>query len=76
MHLHLLQPLGALQLHLISSLQALAASGIVIHTIFNESTSLDQPQPSGDGIICMDCLLVVQIPVCSTTRFTCWSSAS
>ncbi len=30
-----LQPLGDLQLHLISSLQALAASGIVIHNQFN-----------------------------------------
>jgi len=51
MHLHLLQPVGALQLRLISSLQALAASGTVIHTIFKESQFLDQPQPTGDGII-------------------------
>ncbi len=56
MHLHLLQPLGDLQFHLISSLQALAASGIVIHTIFNELRSLDHPQPSGDGVFCIDCL--------------------
>ncbi len=44
MHLHLVQP----HWHLISSLQALAASGNVIHATL--MGSLDQPQPSGDGI--------------------------
>ena len=57
MHLHLLQPLEDLQLHLISSLQALAASDRVIQTIFNELRSLDHPQPSGDGIFCIDGVL-------------------
>ena len=72
MHLHLLQPLEDLQLHLISSL---AASGRIIQTIFNKLRSLDHPQPSGDRIFCIDCVLVAQIPVCRTTYFTCWSSA-
>lgn len=34
------------------------------------------PALSGDGVFCIDCLLVVQIPVCSTTCFMCWSRAS
>ena len=45
-HLHLLPPLEDLQLHFISSLQALAATGIVTQTIFKELSSLVQPQPS------------------------------
>ncbi len=45
MHLHLLQPLGALQLHFISSLQALAASGTVIHTIFSVNQKQDNHRP-------------------------------
>ncbi len=52
MHLHLVQPRGDLHWHLISSLQALAASGNVIQTTL--MGSLDQPQPSGDGIFGID----------------------
>ena len=43
MHLHLLQPLEDLQSALNSSMQAFAASGRVIQTIFNELRSLDHP---------------------------------
>ncbi len=53
-----------------------ATSGIVIQTILNELQSLDQPHPSGEGMFCIGCLEVVQIPVCSIARFTCWSNAS
>ena len=49
MHLHLVQPLGDLQQHLISSLQALAASAMVIQTTLKEPRSSDQPQPTVMG---------------------------
>ncbi len=52
MHLHLVQPREDLHWHWISSLQALAASGNVILTTLMRS--LDQPQPSGDGIFGID----------------------
>ena len=51
LHLHrLTQPAADLQPHLISSPQALAASGIVIHTGFQHPSRIVHPQPSGVGI--------------------------
>ena len=50
-HLQMVHPRFDLQPHLISSLQALAASGIVIHTGFQLLTSSVQPHPSGDDLL-------------------------
>ncbi len=62
MHLHRVQPLTALQEHLIRSLHALAASGIVIHTGSQLSFHF-QPQSCGEGILGCVSLLVVQMPL-------------
>jgi len=40
-------------MHLTCLLQVIAASGIVVYN-FEGIHILDQPQPSGDGIFCID----------------------
>ena len=51
-----------LQEHLISSLHALEASGIVTQTGTHESDILVQAKSCGEGITSCVCVLVVQIP--------------
>ena len=70
-HLHLVQPLGDVELHLLSSLQALAASDIVINTMLKELPYIDHLQSSSEGMLCIACVLVIQTPVWSTEHLTC-----
>lgn len=49
MHLHVVHPTSDLHPHLMSSREALAASGIVIQTGFQARSLFVQPRPSGGG---------------------------
>ena len=78
LHAHLVpHPFWLLQLHLISSLQALDATGKMVHTGSHDWLSLSKvhPQPSGVDF-CSLCSLVHHIPAWYTTPFECCSNAS
>ena len=79
LHAHLApHPFWLLQLNFISSLQALDATGKMVHTGSHDWLSLSrvQPKPSGVGVCCSLCSLVHHIPAWYTTRFKCCNNAS
>lgn len=59
-HLHLLHT--PLQVHRMSSLHAFDTSGMLIHFGTHAPSSFFQENSSGDGTICCESTLVVQIP--------------
>ena len=74
--LHLQVEHFVLHEHLMSSLQDLEISGIVIHTGSQVLFFISQPNSPGEGISGNVCNAVVHTPAWYTVRFTCCSNES